>query len=347
MIPFRYPPKPSPGDSVAVLSPSGRAAARFPGPFDLGLQRLRDELGLIPVEYPSTRALEVSPAERARDIHAAFADPEIRVVFASIGGEDQLRVLAHLDADVLANNPKPFFGYSDNTNLHLYLWNLGLVSYHGGAVMVQLARPGSMHPLTLESLRRALFTHETYTLAAADEYTDEEGSWNEPETLIDEPTMFPSEGWLWHGPPLKVSGPGWGGSLEIIDFHLRTNRYLLAEDAYDGAVLFLETSEELPPASYVQRVLMCMGERGLLSRFAAMLWGRPKAWSHEHHNSQEQKAEYVTAQYDTVLASIAAYTPRMPVVLGIEFGHTDPQHVIPSGGQITVDSINQRISVTY
>jgi len=37
-------------------------------------------------------------------------------------------VLAHLDPDVLGASPKPFFGYSDNTNLHLFLWNLGLVS---------------------------------------------------------------------------------------------------------------------------------------------------------------------------------------------------------------------------
>lgn len=37
------------------------------------------------------------------------------------------------------------------------------------------------------------------------------------------------------------------------------------------ARLFLETSEELPPASYVYRVLMGMGERGLRARFAALL----------------------------------------------------------------------------
>jgi muramoyltetrapeptide carboxypeptidase LdcA involved in peptidoglycan recycling len=232
-----------------VLSPSGRSAARFPAPFELGLQRLRDELGLVPVEYPTTRAAQAAPEKRAEDLHAAFSDSDIRAVIASIGGEDELKVLAHLDADVLASNPKPFFGYSDNTNLHLFLWNLGIVSYHGCAVMVQLGRPGSMHPLTLESLRRALFTHETYALTPATEFGDEEGDWGDPKSLVAEPPMFPSDGWSWHGPQSKVTGPAWGGSLEIIDFHLRANRYLLSEEAYEGAVLFLETSEELPPAS--------------------------------------------------------------------------------------------------
>ena len=207
---LEYPPKPAPGDKVAVLSPSGRSPARFPVPFELGLERLRAELGLVPVEYPTTRAPLASPAERARDIHAAFGNPDIRAVMASIGGEDELKVLAHLDADVLVSNPKPFFGYSDNTNLHLFLWNLGLVSYHGSAVMVQLARPGSMHALTRESLHRALFTHERYTLTPATEYQDEEGDWNDPAGLDAEPTMLPSDGWSWHGAQSQVTGPAWG-----------------------------------------------------------------------------------------------------------------------------------------
>jgi muramoyltetrapeptide carboxypeptidase LdcA involved in peptidoglycan recycling len=344
---FEYPPKPVPGDRVAVLSPSGRSAARFSAPFELGLSRLRGELELVPVEYPTTRAPQASPEERARDVHAAFADPEIRVVIASIGGEDELKVLAHLDGDALAADPKPFFGYSDNTNLHLFLWNVGLVSYHGCAVMVQLARPGSMHPHTLSSLRRALFTRGTYTLEPAPETTDEEGDWNDPESLGDEPVMIPSDGWSWHGPQARVRGPGWGGSLEIVDFHLRASRYLAEPDAYDGAVAYLETSEELPPASYVYRVLMGMGERGLLSRFAALLWGRPKAWSHEHPNGPDEKARYVAAQREAVLAAVEEYNPRLPVVWGVELGHTDPQVVVPSGGEITVDAVNREIAVTY
>ena len=125
---------------MAVLSPSGRAAARFPAPFDLGLPRLRDEFDLVPVEYPTTRATEAPPAERGRDIHAAWTDPTIKAVIATIGGEDELKVLAQLDPMPFVASPKPFFGYSDNTNLHLFLWNLGLVAYHAGAVMVQLGR---------------------------------------------------------------------------------------------------------------------------------------------------------------------------------------------------------------
>jgi muramoyltetrapeptide carboxypeptidase LdcA involved in peptidoglycan recycling len=58
-----------------------------------------------------------TPADRAADVNAAFADPEIKAVIASIGGDDEILVLPHLDAELIRANPKPFFGYSDNTNL--------------------------------------------------------------------------------------------------------------------------------------------------------------------------------------------------------------------------------------
>jgi len=57
-----------------------------------------------------------------------------------------------------------FFGYSDNTNMHLLLWNLGLVSDHGGSIMVQLGRGGAMHPYTVAPLRRALFERGQFAL---------------------------------------------------------------------------------------------------------------------------------------------------------------------------------------
>lgn len=331
-----------------MIAPSGRSAARFPAPFDLGLVRLREEFGLVAVEYPTTRAAEASPADRAKDIHAAFADPDIKAVIAAIGGEDELKVLPHLNLDVLAGNPKPFLGYSDNTNLHLLLWNLGMVSYHGGSVMVEFARPGRMNPLTRQSLHRALFTRDTCTLEQPGEYNDQEQHrWDEPGTFAAEPAMAPADPWSWHGPAANVTGSAFGGSLEIIDFHLRTGRYLLPDDSYDGAILFLETSEELPTASYVYRVLMCMGERGLLQRFAAIVWARPKAWAFDHLNDLAAKARYTASQRDAVLAAVAEYHRCAPVVFGVDFGHTDPQHVIPSGGTVTVDSQTQQIQVAY
>jgi muramoyltetrapeptide carboxypeptidase LdcA involved in peptidoglycan recycling len=342
-----YPPKPGRGDAVAVVSPSAGLPGRFPLPFELGLVRLRDEFGLLPVEYPTTRMMGAPPADRARDLHAAFADPSVKAVIASIGGEDQLKVLPHLDRDLIAANPKPFFGFSDNTNLHVFLWSLGIVSYSGGSVMTEFGRPVSMHPVSRQSLERSLFTHGTYVLDPPADYGDEDRDWADPKTFDAEPATFPAPPWSWHGPPAVVTGRAWGGSLEIVDFHLRAGRYLLPDESYDGCVLFLETSEEMPSDTYVYRVLMCMGERGLLQRFGAIVWGRPRAWSLDDPKPPDEKARYISAQRAAVLAAASEYHPSVPVVFGVDFGHTQPQHVIPIGGTVTVDAVAQRIEVTY
>lgn len=343
-----YPDKPRPGDKVAVLSPAAALPGLFPRPFELGLRRLRDDFGLIPVEYPTTRKLGASQQERAADIHGAFADPAIRAVLTSIGGEDEITVLRHLDPELLRANPKPFFGLSDNTNLCNYLWNLGIVSYYGGAVMTSFGRYGRMNPHTEESLRAALFTHDDYELRPAHSYTDEEKDWGDDSVDVDaEPPMQPAEGWQWHGPRQVVTGRVWGGCLEIVDFNLRASRYLRDPAAYAGCVLLLETSEEMPSDEFVYRVLMGMGERGLLAQVAAAVIGRPKAWARDQRNTPEQKAEYVVGQREAVLRAFGEYRPDVPIVFNVDVGHTDPQLVVPIGGEMTVDGEQRRITVRY
>jgi muramoyltetrapeptide carboxypeptidase LdcA involved in peptidoglycan recycling len=345
---FVYPDKPRPGDRVAILSPSMGLPAVFPKVHEQGLRRIREVFGLVPVEYPTTRTMNAPLRDRARDVHAAFADPAIKAIITSIGGEDQIKLLKHLDPELIGARPKPFFGYSDNTNLHAFLWNLGIVSYHGGSVMVQFGRGGAMHPYTAASLRRALFERGEVELTPAPEYTDEDLDWAESGTLTREPPMFPNAGWTWlNGADRIVEGIAWGGSLEILDFHLRASRYLLPPDAYEGAVLYLETSEEMPSAAYVYRVLMCMAERGLLQRFPAVLVARPKAWSFERPSAPEEKARFVGAQEEAIRRVLDEYHPRALAVFGLDFGHTDPQCVVPNGGRVRIDGVEERIRVTY
>ena len=84
------------GDTVAVLSPSWGGPHAFPHVFDRGLAQLR-EWGLEIREYPSTRAsaerLAADPRARAADVNAAFGDPSIQAIVASIGGDDSIRLL--------------------------------------------------------------------------------------------------------------------------------------------------------------------------------------------------------------------------------------------------------------
>jgi muramoyltetrapeptide carboxypeptidase LdcA involved in peptidoglycan recycling len=65
------PPKLRTGDRVAVVSPSFAAPAAFPAVHELALRRIVEDLGLEPVEYPTTRQLGASAPARAADLMEA------------------------------------------------------------------------------------------------------------------------------------------------------------------------------------------------------------------------------------------------------------------------------------
>lgn len=345
---LRYPPKPLPGDRVAIVSPSGGLPELFPLPYELGLRRLREDFGLIPVEFPTTRVLRSTPADRAADLHAAFADPEIKAVICSIGGEDQITVLPYLDADLLRANPKPFFGYSDATNLLTYLYSLGIVAYHGGAIMTQYGRAGRVHSFTADSLRAALFISGPFELVENTSFCDIDVPWDDAAAFEEARyQMTASAGWSWLRADRVVEGPSWGGNLEILSWLAMADRNISDPARYAGGVLFLETSEELPSHVEVYRILRNLGERGLLRQFEAALIGRPKAWAINRRLSAEDSAQYRADQRAAVQRAFDEYNPNAMLVFDLEIGHTEPQVVLPYGGRIRVDGQARLITVTY
>jgi muramoyltetrapeptide carboxypeptidase LdcA involved in peptidoglycan recycling len=112
-------------------------------------------------------------------------------------------------------------------------------------------------------------------------------------------------------------------------------------------VLFGETSEELPSSEHVYWMLRNLGERGLLERFDAVLWGRPKSRALDRTMTPEQSVAYVADQYIAVDRALAEYNPDAVVVKGLDIGHTDPMLVLPYGGPVRVDPAAERITVTY
>ena len=343
----RYPPQPKRGDRVAIVSPSSGLPGVFPTPYELGLQRLRDDFDLVPVEYPTTRRMDSTPADRAADLHAAFRDPTITAIITSIGGDDQIRVLPHLDRDLIAANPKPFFGYSDNTNLLVYLWNAGVVGYHGGSVMYHLGRPMAMHSVSSASFGAALFDRGDFVLVEPQRYGDVDLSWSDPGTFQRERPSEPAEPWTWHSADRIVDGVTWGGNLEVLSWLAMADIGIQPPDAYAGCVLMIETSEEMPSAVDVYRVLRSLGERGMLRQFRAVLVGRAKAWSLERPLDDEAKLLYRRTQREAVTQALGEYGSGPLIVFDVDFGHTEPQFILPFGGRVRVDGPRRQIAVTY
>ncbi|WP_366525369.1 LD-carboxypeptidase [Propioniciclava sp.] len=65
----------------------------------------------------------------------------MRAILTTIGGEDEITVIPHLDASTARSDPKPFLGYSDNTNILGWLWTQVVPGFYGGATQVTSA-PG-------------------------------------------------------------------------------------------------------------------------------------------------------------------------------------------------------------
>ena len=55
----------------------------------------------------------------------------------------------------------------------------------------------------------------------------------------------------------------------------------------------------------------------------------------------------VLKQADVVLEEVGRYNPDAVVCVGVPFGHTRPQWVLPHGGVMTVDGVEKRVWAEY
>ncbi|WP_445154032.1 S66 family peptidase [Arthrobacter sp. Hor0625] len=341
------PAKARAGDRVAVLSPAFAAPAVSEAVHEQAMQRLTEITGLIPVEYPTTRQLGASAQARADDITAAFADPTVRAVLATIGGNDQITVIKHVDAAVVAGNPKPFLGYSDNTNLHNFLWGLGITSYYGGSTQVHLGAGPGVDRVHLASLRAALIDGGTIELSDPGESEDFGVPWTDPRALTEFGVREATEPWTWAGPATVVQGRSWGGCLEVIDQIAMADRMPAVGDL-EGAILLFETSEELPGADKVKRWVRALGERGILEAAAGVLVARPPVSSlGETVPAAAERARLRAEQRDVIIGQVRTYNPDAVICAGVPFGHTRPQWILPHGGLVRLDGTTQTVDADY
>jgi len=340
------PPKARPGDRIAVLSPAFAAPAVSIPVHEQALRRLQEITGLIPVEYPTTRQLGASAEARAADVNAAFADPSIRAVIATIGGDDQILVTSHLDAAVVQADPKPFLGYSDNTNILNWLWRQGVAGFYGGSTQVHLGPGPVVDAIHARSLRAALLDGGTIELDEPGQSEDFGVRWAHPDALTRFGDREPTEPWTWAGPAAHVTGPTWGGCIEVLAQLALAGRFP-RDEQLDGAILLLETSERLTPASMVAEHLRAYGERGLLAQVSGVVVARPPVSTHEVVPSAEERAGARAAQRDAVLAAMARYNPDAVVCVGVPFGHTRPQWIVPYGGTLVLDGAARRVVADY
>lgn len=141
------------GARVAVIAPASSARADL---IEQGMAALRAR-GYDPVagEYALGKQppyFSGTAAERLADLHAAFADPEVKAIFTTRGGYGSNYLLEGIDLDLVGANPKPLVSYSDLTAVQTWLLDqTGLPVFHGPLVAGDFSREGGVHDASLSA----------------------------------------------------------------------------------------------------------------------------------------------------------------------------------------------------
>jgi len=338
-MPFIKPRRLKAGDTIAVLSPSWGGPSRFPQVFDLGLRNLENAFGFKIKEYPTARmdADETyrNPEIRAKDINDAFADPEVSGIIASIGGDDSVRILPFLDIEKIKTSPKIFMGYSDTTAINCYLNAHGLVTFNGPSILAGFAQLRHLPNAFAEHVRDILMSPAgTYVYKPYEAWTNNYVDWNTPgydgETAPFQPNLGPK----WIQGSGRADGVLWGGCIEVHEF-LKGTQFWPSQQAWQDTILFFETSEDKPTVSNVKYMLRNYGSMGVLDQVKGILFGRARSYTEaEKLELEEMLVQIVTGEFGR---------EDMPIVANLDFGHTDPQWIMPLGIRAEIDCDQRRL----
>src|SRR3989339_491181 len=335
---YKKPAKLKSGDKVAIVSPSWGGPSVFPHVYENGIKFLK-EWGLEIVEYPTARMdagfLRENPQVRAKDINDAFTNPEIKAIFASIGGDDSVRILPFVDKKIIAENPKVLMGYSDTSTLHVFANLQGLVTFYGPSIMAGFSQMESLPESFKSHVREVLFDpKDSYEYKAYGTYCDGYLDWSNKENLGKTNLMKSDDGWHWLQGNSVVQGELFGGCIEVLEMMKATDFWPLKE-FWKDKILFLETSEEKPSIHYVDHVLRNYGMLGVFNQISGFIFSRARDYSDEEKKELEEKI--------VTIVSKEFNRPNLPVVANFDVGHTDPQVVLPLGVKAEIDCQSKKI----
>lgn len=309
------PPALEPGDLIGIVSPASPVASLVPRRFARGVTELERRGFRVAVgEHALTRDRHTAGTieQRLADLHAFFADREVRAILCTIGGFNSHQLIEGLDFDLIAANQKLFVGYSDITALHAAIWGrTGLAVVLGPMLLTQWAEFGGMHQYTWRHFERTLIQGEAGPVEPAAAWTDERTEWDERD---DRPRVME----LNPGPRVLREGAGEG---PIVAGNMSTLVLLAGTPWFPdltGALLCLE-EDYLGTPPVVDRYLTQLRQLGVLERAAGLAIGRFQPESGIDDDALDTIVLRATRGLD------------LPVAAGFDFGHTDPMCCLPWG----------------
>ena len=294
-----------PGDTVALINPSGAIYER--APYEIATESLQ-ALGFKVREAPNLRAryghFAGTDAMRAADVNTMFADPSVHGILAMTGGSGGGRIMPLIDYANVRRNPKFLGGYSDLTALiNAVQVQTGLVTFHCpmGA--------SEWNEFSVGWLRGAVMDGERLTLANPRDKDD---------------TLVPRSGRITTLRPGTARGPLIGGNLAVLTA-LAGSPYW---PRFDGAILFLEEVNEY--IYRVDRMFSTLKLSGALDRVAGVVLGA-------FTNCGPGDGNYGTLTLDEVFDDYFGAL-KVPVFSGALFGHIKRKFTLPVGLPVEMDA---------
>lgn len=323
-----HPYRLSPGDTIGIVSPSGPVAAFCPRRLKRGIEELekrgfRVKLG----KHVSERRKYVAGTieQRLEDLHAMFADSEVKAVISTIGGLNANQLLDGIDYDLIKANPKIFMGFSDITVLlNAVHAKTGLTTYLGPALLPQFGEFGGTLPFTWSYMEKIFMGTDDVRIEASKEWTDELTMWDKED---DRPRVMKPNPGIRTLKPGNCFGRIVGGNVGAF--------LLLAGTPYmpdlEGKILLAEEDEVETPSS-VDRLFTHLRAIGTFGKISGLLVGR----FHSKVGFTEENSVD-----DIILTATRGYD--FPILTDLDFGHTDPMITFPIGGQCSVDASSKQV----
>jgi muramoyltetrapeptide carboxypeptidase len=306
-------PRLRPGDTVGLIEPAGFSD----GEATIEAVRFTIEgMGLVPRIAPHVGGrhgyLAGTDEQRAGDINAMFADPEIKAVFAVRGGWGCARLLPWLDWNAIREHPKLLVGFSDVTALHLaFAAKAGFPTIHGPNAANSWAK------ISWESLWRLAFAAEAPVFAP-------------PASEAIDP-LNPERWRVTTIRPGTARGRLLGGNLSVLSALVGTPWL----PDFDGAILFLEDVGE---AEYrIDRMLSQLALAGILGKVAGVVFGQCTRCAAGVPDYSGFTVPQLLEQYFAPLG--------VPALGGANVGHVANQLSLPVGAEVEIEADTGTIRV--